>query len=153
MVRSPRGIIRNTRVPSAQSIRQTQIFVSGGIVIKDAAFTHRSSQSVLEDHLAKRKAGQLEEDIAANYAQDVVLLTCTGIRRGHDGVREAASILASHFSGSDYQYQNILVEGEMGFLQWEGNSEKGDIRDGADSYLIREGKIAAQTIYYRVLPK
>jgi hypothetical protein len=80
----------------------------------------------------------------------VVLLTGTGIYRGHDGVRESAHILHTHFPHGHYDYRNKLVEGEVAFLEWTGESPAGEVKDGADSYVIRDGKIIAQTIHYTV---
>jgi hypothetical protein len=37
----------------------------------------------------------------------------------------------------------------MGFLEWAVRGERG-VAKGADSYLIRKGKIVAQTIHYTV---
>lgn len=111
---------------------------------------HRSVEEVLNDHLRLRKEGLVEEDIARNYSEQVVFLTCTGIYRGHEGVRESVRILGEHFPGTDFHYRNSLADGEMAFLEWTGHSAKGDIKDGADSYLIRGGRIVAQTIHYTV---
>jgi len=110
----------------------------------------RSTRHVLDDHLGKRREGRLEEDIARNYSEDVVLLTCTGIFRGHDGVRRSAAELGKYFPGNDFRYRTVLTEGEMGFLEWTGSSPVGEVKDGADSYLIRDGRIVAQTIHYSV---
>src|SRR5690606_32025630 len=54
--------------------------------------TDRTTHAVFDDHLALRKQGETESDIKRSYAPDVVLLTGDGIHRGHDGVRETASI-------------------------------------------------------------
>jgi hypothetical protein len=46
-----------------------------------------------------------------------------------------------------------MAEGEMGFLEWTGEAGNGArVEDGADSYLIRDGRIRAMTIHYTVLP-
>lgn len=49
-----------------------------------------------------------------------------------------------------FEYRTRLVEGEMGFLEWSGRSASTLADDGADSYLIRDGRIVAQTIHYTV---
>jgi hypothetical protein len=105
---------------------------------------------VLEDHLAKRKAGSLDEDLAENFAEDVVLLTSHGLLRGHESVRRLARQLAADFPDNGFEYRNVLLEGELGFLEWSATSERARVRDGADSYLIRDGKIVAQTIHHSV---
>jgi hypothetical protein len=108
---------------------------------------------VFYDHLEKRKKGLIEEDIAQNYARDVVQLTCTGILRGHDGVREGGRILNDCLPEAEFEYYNTLVDGEMAFLEWRAVSEHHEVREGADSFLIRNGEIIAQTIHYKVQPK
>jgi hypothetical protein len=47
----------------------------------------------------------------------------------------------------------VMAEGEMGFLEWTAEAENGArVTDGADSYLIRDGRIRAMTIHYTVVP-
>jgi hypothetical protein len=41
----------------------------------------------------------------------------------------------------------------MAFLEWAYEDANVRVRDGADSYLIEEGKIVAQTIHYTVEQK
>lgn len=83
-----------------------------------------------------------------NYAPDVVLLSAEGVNHGHDGVRRLAEVLRSYVEPGTYHYRDLLVEGEVGLLQWTARDEKVRIHDGADSYLVRDGRIIAQTIHY-----
>ena len=46
----------------------------------------RSPAEVFEDHLRCRREGAVEEDLARNYAADVVFLTARGLFHGHAGV-------------------------------------------------------------------
>ncbi len=112
----------------------------------------RSARDVFEDHLREGRQGSVEEDLTRNYAQDVVLLTGRGVCRGHDGVRELNRLLQEELPSATYEYRTQLVEGEVAFLEWEARSENARVRDGADSYLIRDGRIIAQTIHYTVVP-
>jgi hypothetical protein len=61
-------------------------------VVKALTLAVRSTQEVFEDHLSKRDKNDLEGDLKCNYAPDVVLLTCTGVLRGHEGVRRSHKI-------------------------------------------------------------
>ena len=112
----------------------------------------RAPDEVFAEHLRLRKEGTLEQDLASNYAADVVLLTEFGAFRGHDGVRACADILRRQMPSTDYAYRVCLVAGEMAFLEWGAVSDRARIEDGADSYLIRDGRIRAQTIHYTVIP-
>ncbi len=54
----------------------------------------RSTEEVLEDHLAKRRKRLLEDDLATNYADSVALLTVNSNAVGHDAIRYSAARLA-----------------------------------------------------------
>lgn len=110
----------------------------------------RSAREVLEDHLRLRKEGDLETDLHRNYAEDVVLLCGAGILRGFDGVRESARRLSQQVPHGKYEYLNVLVDGDFGFLEWRAQSDNTIVHDGADSYVIRDGRIVAQSIHYTV---
>ena len=111
---------------------------------------HRSPQEVLDDHLRESQDGSIEDDLARNYSEDLVVLTGRGVYRGHDGLRQLAELLRNEFPEATFEYRTRLVEGEMGFLEWSGRSASTQVDDGADSYLIRDGRIVAQTIHYTV---
>lgn len=114
--------------------------------------TKRSACAVFDSHLALRLANDVEGDIAQNYSHDVVLMTCTGTFHGHDGVRASAGELAGYLPEAKFTYVLRMVEGDVAFLVWTGQSEKGTVRDGVDTFVVREGKIVAQTIHYTVTP-
>jgi SnoaL-like domain len=114
---------------------------------------HRSTREVLDDHLALAATGDVETDLSRNFAEGVVLLTGYGIFRGIDGVRAKAHLLAEQLPGGRWNYRTVMAEGEMGFLEWTAEADNGArVEDGADSFLIRDGRIHAMTIHYTVLP-
>lgn len=114
---------------------------------------YRSTREVLDDHLALAAIGDIETDLSRNFAEDVVVLTGYGIFRGIDGVRAKARLLAEQLPGGRWTYRTVMAEGEMGFLEWTGTAENGArVEDGADSFLIRDGRIHAMTIHYTVIP-
>lgn len=108
----------------------------------------RTTAEVFEDHLAKRRAGDTEGDIVANYSSDVILLTGTGVFKGHDGVRQSAEELSWYVGDAPFTYNHTLVEGEYAFLEWTAENSEVRVGDGADGFVIRDGKIIAQTIHY-----
>ncbi len=113
----------------------------------------RSTREVLEDHLTKFHIGKLEEDLVENYAQDVVVLSTFGVYHGHDGITHLTRLLTRDLPSAEYEFYNLLVEGEHAFVEWSANSNRTRVRDGVDSYLIRGGQIVMQTIHYTVEPK
>jgi len=110
----------------------------------------RTTTEVFEDHLAKRLSGDVESDIKENYSRDVVLLTGTGAFEGHDGVRKSATELAHYVGDIPFEYKHTLVKGDYAFLEWTAKGEGKVVYDGADGFVIEDGKIILQTIHYSV---
>jgi hypothetical protein len=110
-----------------------------------------SAKQVFEDHLRRRRQGKLEEDIANSYAEEAVLLTARGLFRGKRGLRRCARLLQKELPCARYTYRTKLVDGDMAFLEWTARCDGSCVDDGADSFLIRDGRVVAQTIHYTVL--
>lgn len=118
-----------------------------------ARFQHkRSTREILDSHLHFRKEHLVDED-AINYDPNLVILSHWGVFHGIEGMRRSATLLHSQLPNATYDYKTILVEGEVGFLEWPAQSATAEVHDGADSYIIRNGCIIAQTIHYTLIPK
>jgi hypothetical protein len=73
----------------------------------------RTPRQVLDDHLRRAKEGDLDGDVRANYAEDVVLIDREKVRHGHDGVLDAAGQLAGELPDASFEYVMTAVEGEI----------------------------------------
>ena len=113
----------------------------------------RSAEEVFTDHL--RLAGEhcFDDDIERNISPQCVVLERRGVFHGHDGVRELAQLLAEELPDAPYTYTNRMVVGRMAFLEWTAEADHVRVCDGADSFLIEDGWIVAQTIHYTVEPR
>ena len=103
---------------------------------------------VFEEHLRLSNEGQFEKDINENFDPECVILTFKGVYRGHEGIRTLAKRLSAELPGAKFRYEAVLVEGDVGFLAWSAEANGVMVRDGADSFVFRRGKIVAQTIHY-----
>ncbi len=112
----------------------------------------RSAEEVFHDHLRESKEGTVEDDLARNYAVDVVIITGRGVYHGHDGVRQLAQILQDELPNATFEYRTMLLAGEVAFLEWTARADNAKVEDGADSFVIRDGRIVAQTIHYTIKP-
>ena len=108
----------------------------------------RTTAKVFNSHLRLRDAGQLELDLARNYAANVLLLTHEGIYRGHAGVRRAARVLKRHAGECNYRYTNKHVVDGYAYLEWRARGPRGRRCFGWDGFVIRRGRIVAQMIYF-----
>jgi hypothetical protein len=112
----------------------------------------RGAAEVFEDHLRLAGEHRFEEDIERNTSPDIVVLERRGIFRGRAGVKELARLLEQELPRAPYVYTNRLVDGRVAFLEWTAEAEHTRVRDGADSFVIENGWIVAQTIHYTVEP-
>lgn len=110
----------------------------------------RPAEEVFEEHLRLRVMGNLEEDLRRNYAEDVVLLTVNSNARGHDAIRMSARRLRDQLPDARYEFLAKQVNGPYVLLIWRGWSSRFNAAGGADSFVIRDGKIRFQSIHYRL---
>lgn len=110
----------------------------------------RSAKEVFDDHLSLANEHRFEEDIERNVSPDIVIFERRGIFRGREGAKQLARLLEEELPGAPYVYTNRMVEGRVAFLEWTSQAEHARVRDGADSFLIENGWIVAQTIHYTV---
>lgn len=108
----------------------------------------RTPEEVVTDHLLKLQSGAIEEDISRNYAEDAVVLSGSGIHRGHAGAKRAAKTLLKSLAGARLEVRHRVVYGEYALIEWAGVDGNGQVIDGADSFVIRNGRIAAHTTHY-----
>jgi hypothetical protein len=120
--------------------------------VENEDLTFRSTRQVIEDHIRLQIAGQFDEDLRRNYAQDIVLLTESGREvRGYEAVRNAAWRLYQHGPGSCYEMVALTVNGEYGLLIWKINAPDYVIDGAADSFVVVNGKIRMQSSHYKLL--
>ena len=101
---------------------------------------------------AKEVAGRrdaIAEAVRLAGADDVVLLCEFGVLHGHDGIRGSAHRLRRQYPGMNYEYLAREVEAEYAFLKWRATAPDGRTTLGADSFVVRNGKIIMQTVYYQ----
>ena len=109
----------------------------------------RNASEVLWNHLQLAREGSVEDDLAANFAPDVIVLTRWGSFHGRDGVQQLADRLVAELPDAEFVYDEVLVERDFGVLAWSATASNGNrVDDGADSYVVRNGRIVAQSIHY-----
>lgn len=110
---------------------------------------------VLHHHLAAFGAGDVDE-IVADYTEDAVLITANGVTRGVDALRTAFSgFFAGLFAPGTYEFalDSERVEGEVAHITWHATCSTTEIPLGTDTFVIRDGKIVAQTFSAQMVPR
>ena len=110
----------------------------------------RTTREVLDDHLARRSAGDLDGDLTTNYHPNIMILHAGGAVRGHDGVRRLASLLSRYHGNGSFQCHRVLTTDELAVIEWSGLGGRTDTLtlEGMESFIVRAGLIVAQTVHY-----
>ncbi len=108
----------------------------------------RTTLEVFDSHLLYTLDWDLDTDIETNYASDCFLLSSYGVFFGRSGIRKALAVLESQIPEADILYSTKTIYNDVAYLEWQAESDDAYIDDGADTYIIRNGKIVCQTMHY-----
>ena len=108
----------------------------------------RTTHEVMAAHLENRRDGRVLADLEDNYTDDVVVMSHLGHFRGRHAVEALATLLDEQLKDVDFFYNSVFVDGSYAFLQWSAHGQDLHVSDGADSFVVRDGRICMQTIYY-----
>lgn len=112
----------------------------------------RTPEEVLAHHAQALGVGDLDE-IVADYADDAVFISPSGVLRGKEGVRAAFTQLLDDVPQADWELKTQLFEGDVLFLEWAADSAKTRVDDGIDTFVFGDGLIQVQTVRYTVQAK
>ncbi|YCI06366.1 nuclear transport factor 2 family protein (plasmid) [Ensifer sp. D2-11] len=107
----------------------------------------RSTSEVFDSHLNLRIDRDLERDLVENYSEDVVLLTLNSNMSGHEAIRASAARLGEQLPGAKFEIVAKQVSGPYALLIWRATSQRFDAVEGADSFVVKAGKIVFQSIH------
>lgn len=112
----------------------------------------RTPQEVFDHHGEALMAEDLD-GIVDDYADDAVLITPEGVRRGKAGVREGFVKLLGDVPGATWELPTMIFEDDILLLEWKAESEKVKVEDGIDTFVFRDGMIRVQTLRYTLTPR
>lgn len=105
----------------------------------------KQTEQTLQNHLRAFSQGDVDA-IMDDYSEDVVFITPDGVLRGEDELRAfTEEVVAGFPPGSAFKLSQQIVEGEIAYIIWSGESEKLKIPFAAETLIVRDGKIVAQT--------
>ncbi|MGF1473060.1 MAG: nuclear transport factor 2 family protein [Rubrobacteraceae bacterium] len=105
----------------------------------------KQTGQTLQSHL--RAFGQGDVDaMMDDYSEDVAFIKPDGVLRGKSELRAfTEEVVAGFPPGSAFELSQQIVEGEIAYIVWSGESEALKIPFAAETLIVRGGKIVAQT--------
>jgi ketosteroid isomerase-like protein len=113
-----------------------------------------ATQDVLNHHLTCFAASDLEGTLS-DYTDDSVIMTPQGVFKGLSEIRMFFENGYAEFGqpGTQFTMHKMLVDGEYAFIFWEAETATNRFEAASDTFVIRDGRILAQTFAAKVVPK
>ena len=107
----------------------------------------RTPQEIFEHHASALIAGDVDE-IVADYTDDAVFITPSGVLHGKEGVREGFVKLLADLPDAKWDVPTQIFEGDVLFIEWSAVSAASRATDGIDTFVFSADGIRAQTVRY-----
>jgi len=113
-----------------------------------------STKDVLDHHIKCFGEGDLT-GILSDYAPGAVLFTPDGPLRGTDAMRPLFQAMFVEFGkpGAAFSMQQQSVEGDYAYILWTAETADNVYEVGTDTFVVRDGKIVAQSFAGKITPK
>ena len=113
-----------------------------------------STKDVLDHHLKCFREGDLE-GILSDYAPTAVMFTADRVLRGANAIRPLFQAMLAEFGrpGASFTMKQQFVEGEYGYILWSAETADNVYELGTDTFVVRDGKIIAQSFTGKITPK
>jgi ketosteroid isomerase-like protein len=113
-----------------------------------------STKDVLDNHLKSFSKGDLE-GILSDYAPEAVMFTPDGPLRGPGEMRPLFQALIAEFGkpGAVFTLKRQSADGEYGYILWTAETADNVYEIATDTFVVRDGKITAQSFTGKITPK
>jgi len=113
-----------------------------------------STKDVLDRHLEFFGQGDLK-GILSDFAPGAVLFTPDGPLRGADAIRPFFESLIAEFGKADsaFTMKHQSVDGDHAYILWTAETADKVYELGTDMFVIRDGKIVAQSFAGKITRK
>ena len=121
---------------------------------KETNLQMASTKDVLDHHLKCFDEGDLE-GILSDYAPSAVLFTADGPLRGVNAIRPLFQAMVAEFGkpGATFSMKEQFVEGDHAYILWSAETADNVYELGTDTFVLRDGKIVAQSFTGKITPK
>src|ERR1700745_4318581 len=111
-------------------------------------------KDVLNHHLKCFGEGD-RKGIVSDYASGAVLFTPDGALKGGDAIRPLFQAMIAEFGkpGASFNMKQYYVEGDYAYILWTAETAENVYEVGTDTFVVRDGKIVAQSFTGKITPK
>src|SRR5215471_1894193 len=113
-----------------------------------------TTSEVLDHHL--KSFAEYDVDAAvADYSSDAVLFVPSGPLKGPDAIRPLFEALIAEFAkpGSSFTMQLRCIDGDHAYILWTAETADNWYELATDTFVVRNGKIIAQSFAAKIQPK
>ncbi len=113
-----------------------------------------STQAVLDRHLKCFGEGDLN-GLLSDYVPSSILFTPAGLLKGIDPIRAFFQPLFEEFSkpGAVFSLKQQFIEGDHAYILWTAETADNVYEFATDTFVVRDGKIVAQSFASKTMPK
>jgi ketosteroid isomerase-like protein len=114
----------------------------------------QTTQDVIDQHLRSFYEQDLD-GLLADYTSDAVLFIPEGRLRGSAAIKPFFEGFLSEFAkpGSSFSMRQQMVAGEYAYISWTAETADNWYESATDTFVVRDGKIVAQSFFATVIPK
>lgn len=111
----------------------------------------RTPQEIFQHHAEALVSGDIDE-IAADYADDAVLITPSGVMRGRAEIRQWFGDLLARLPEARLDVPTQVFEADVLFIEWTAETPTGRVRDGIDTFVFSDESVRIQTVRFTLEP-
>src|SRR5215470_11480483 len=113
-----------------------------------------TTKDVIDHHL-KAFAERDLKGLLSDYAPSAVFFTQNGTLTGIDAIRPLFQAMIAEFTkpGATFSMKEQLVEGDYAYILWTAETADTAYELGTDTFVVRNGKIVAQSFTGKITPR
>lgn len=113
-----------------------------------------STKEILDHHLAAFFKYDIQ-GVLSDYAKEIVFFTAQGPLNGIEAVKSLFQGLIAEFKkpGTNFSMQKYYIDGDHGYILWNAETAENVYEMATDTFVVRDGKIVAQSYTAHVIPK
>ena len=113
-----------------------------------------TTKDVVDNHL-KAFGDQDLDGILADYSADAVLFVPDQTLKGIDAIRPFFAAFLAEFAkpGASFSMRRQSFHGDYGYMLWTGESAENTYEFATDTFIVKNGKIVAQSFAAKITAK